>query len=87
MKFIKTKYGLIFSALAVCFVMSVYLNIRYIEHDRKYEYYLSEQIGNTLMPMGGRMNYAKVLIEQANKNISISKNDLSSLVNCYNIQI
>lgn len=61
----------------------MYLNISYAQQNKKYENYLSEQIGNTLRPMGTKINDAKIILEKVNKSGYISKDDMNSLCNCY----
>lgn len=85
MSFFKTGHGQIITAMMICLTISIAFNINISAKNKKYEKYLSEQIGNTLKPMGADMNEAKLLLDKANRSGYISKDDLYSLYN-YHLQ-
>lgn len=67
----KTKFNriLIFGILLILLI-SIFFNILLIKENKRYEENLSQEIENTLKPMGSSINTANAILEEIIKNNS-----------------
>ncbi len=74
-----SKNSLIIYLIIILLLASVYLNISTIQQNKKYENYLTQEIGNTLRPMGSSIETGNEMLENALNDGSISGRQLIDL--------